>query len=214
MIMAADSRKIKLYEHGVGEKETMKKIIQVNDYYYAVSGINSDEDLGLDVHNILISILKDQDNPKLAVPFIANQLAGELKNYFTSIKNSRSAKFQYFQKYRLTGGEVFIVKRVDQIPTAYLLEYYIHYSHPIRVTMKTGKIDVNKIKNKDECFWRAIGNTSFLNYQIYTEKEMAVNPVINARKIIEEGIRKEPVFVGPPITILELTANGETWLYL
>lgn len=212
LILAADSRKTNLDPGGIGKRGTMDKICQTNDYYYAVSGLNSNEDGSFSMQAVLHNILVEYSDLDEAVKSIAVTLTAELKNYFTNLKKMSSALFRQFQTYSFSGGEIVIAKRVGNIPAAYLLDYKIIDGSVINVVMNTGKIDIKKIKGNEECFWRAIGNTSFLNNNMPTEREMAANPIKKAKWIIEEGIKIYPDFVSAPINILEMTEAGEQWI--
>lgn len=212
LILAADSRKTNLDPGGIGKKGTMDKICQTNDYYYAVSGLNSNEDGSFSMQAVLHNILVNYSDSDEAIKSIAVTLTAELKNYFINLKKISSALFRQFQTYSFSGGEIVIAKSVGNIPTAYLLDYKIIDGSVINVVMNTGKTDIKKIKGNEECFWRAIGNTSFLDKNMPTEKEMAANPIKKAKWIIEEGIKIYPDFVGAPINILEMTEAGEHWI--
>lgn len=211
LILAADSRKTNIYQDGIG-KGTLDKICQTNDYYYAVSGLHSDADGNFSMQTILHRTLLEYSDFDAAIKRIALTLTTELKNYFINLKKTSPVLFRQFQTYSYSGGEIVIAKRVNDIPTAYLLDYRIIDGSVIDVVMNTGKTDIKKIKNSEECFWRAIGNTAFLDKKMPTEKEMAANPIKKARWIIEEGIKMYPAFVGEPINILEMTEAWEQWV--
>jgi hypothetical protein len=212
LILAADSRKTNLRAEGIGEKGTVDKICHTNNYYYALSGLHSDEDGSFNMPAILHRILLQYTDFDEAIKQVAYTLTAELKRYFTNLKTLSHRLFRQFQTYSYSGGEIVIAKRVNTIPTACLLDYKIIDGPVIDVVMNTGKTDIKKIKGNEECFWRAIGNASFLDRSIPTEKEMAGSPVNKAKRIIEEGIRIYPAFVGEPVTILEMTEAGEHWI--
>ncbi|WP_018614439.1 hypothetical protein [Segetibacter koreensis] len=212
LILAADSRKTNLYPGGIGEKGSVEKICRTNDYYYAVAGLHSDEDGSFNMRSILHHLLLEQTDFDTAIKRIAVTLTTELKNYFTKLKKLNFALFKQFQKYSYAGGEIIIAKRINSIPTACLFDYKIIDDTTINVVMNTGKTDIKNIKGGEECFWRAIGNTSFLDKNMPTEEEMATSPVEKVKWIIEEGIKNYPAFVGEPIRILEMTEAGEQWI--
>lgn len=212
LILAADSRKTNLYPGGIGEKGTADKICQTNDYYYAISGLHSDEDAGFSMQAILHCILLEYSDFDEAIKHITVTLTTELKNYFINLKKNNAQLFRLFQTYSYSGGEIVIAKRVNNSPAAYLLDYKIIDASAINVVMNTGKTGIKEIKGNEECFWRAIGNTSFLDKNMPAEKEMAADPVKKSKWIIEEGIRNYPAFVGGPINIIEMTEAGEQWI--
>lgn len=164
------------------------------------------------MHAILHHTLLKYSDFDEAITHLAVTLTSELKNYFINLKKTSLAVFRQFKIYNYFGGEIVIAKRVNNTPAAYLLDYKIIDGSVIDVVMNTGKTDIKKIKGSKECFWRAIGNTSFLDKNMPTEKEMAANPVNKAKWIIEEGIRIYPAFVGEPVSILEMTEAGEQWI--
>lgn len=211
VVLAADSRKTIFYPGGIVKTGTLDKIHQTDDYYYAVSGLNSGEDESFSMQKILHNILLKHLDFDEAVKDLAVTLTTGLRNYFANLKEKSAALFRRFQTYSFSGGEIVIAKRVNNVPTVYLLDYQVIDGAIINVVMNTGKTDIKKIKGSEECFWRAIGNTSFLNANMPTEKEMAANAIGKAKWIIGEGIRRHPDFVGEPISILEMTEKGAEW---
>ena len=212
LILAADSRKTNLYPDGIGEKGTVEKICQTNQTYYAVSGLHSDEDGSFSMQAILHDVLLRYLDFEEAIKNIAVTLTTELKKYFINLKSNNPSLFRQFQTYSYAGGELVIAKRVDGIPVAHLLDYKVIDGADLNVVMNTWKTGIKEIKDNQECFWRAIGNTSFLDTHMPAEKQMAADPAGKARWIIEEGIRRHPAFVGEPIHILEMTEEGEKWI--
>jgi hypothetical protein len=212
VVLAADSRKVVLSPGGIAQKEIMNKVHQTNDYYYAFSGLDSSGVGGFNVQTILEGILNAYEDFELAIQHIVEVLPKAIKDFFTSLKEHHSALFEQFQKYCDSGGEIVIVKRVNSLPTVYLLDYRIVNELSIKVVMNTWKTNTSSIKGQHECFWRAIGNTSFLNATEILEEEMAMHPAKKARQIIEEGIEKNPDFIGAPIKIFLMDERGMKWL--
>lgn len=212
IVLAADSRKVVLNPDGVEEQQIMDKIHQTNDYYYAFSGLDSSGVGGFSTQAILESILRAYENFELAVEQILNTLPKAIKDFFSGLKEGHSALFAQFQKYCDSGGEIIITKRVHSIPTVYLLEYRIKNESSIKIVMNSWKTNITNINGQTKCFWRAIGNTAFLNASQIVEEEMAAHPVEKSTQIIEEGIQKNPDFVGAPIRILLLDESGVQWL--
>ncbi len=212
LLLAADSRETVINEDGIIEKGTMDKIYKANNYYYAVSGINSNADQSFNIHTVLNKVLLNNSNLDQAVKNIASTLVADLKAYLVKLKKASTSFYNQLLQYCNWGGEIVIVTRVHHIPTVYLLEYRITDGQNIQVTLDTWKTDTTKFTGKEECFWRAIGNTSFLNDCMPSEKEMALDPIAKSKWIIQEGISKYPDFVGGPINILELNERGEQWI--
>jgi hypothetical protein len=212
VILAADSRKTIVDSAGISKKGTTKKILHTNDYYYAISGLNSSDDRSFSLSAVIDRVLLRYDDFEDAVKHLAALLSTELKTFFINLRKGSLAVFRQFQSYSYSGGEIVIAKRVDKIPTIYLLDYKIIDGPDINVVINTWTTDIKKIKNGQECFWRAIGNTSFLNCKMPTEQEMAVSSIEKAKWIIEEGSRMYPDFVSEPINIIELTEGGDKWV--
>jgi hypothetical protein len=212
IVLAADSRKTSLAQNGVRETGVMDKIYQANDYYYAVSGLDSTEDGSFSIQSIIHKMLQQFSDFDLAARTITVELSKALKEFFTKLKESSSAIFTHFQNNSASGGEIIILKRVGAVPTAYLLDYKIIDGSNIKVVMNSWKTDCSKITGQDECFWRAIGHTSFLKGNDIPEEKMTADPVLHAKLIIEEGIKRYPVFVGAPINILSLNEAGVQWI--
>jgi hypothetical protein len=209
IILAADSRKVTLYPDGTIERETIDKICQKNQCYYAVSGFNATADDSFSIHAILNKVLHDYSDFHQAIKQITTTLVTELKSFFTALKKSSPAFFNSLLHYNSAGGEIVLIKRIEHIPTLYLLEYKIMDGPTIKVRLDTWTTDSTRVKENFTCFWRAIGNTAFLSLQMPHEKEMATKPIAMAKQIIEEGAKRYPDFVGKPITILEMTATEE-----
>ena len=212
IVLAADSRKATLAQTGVKDIGVMDKIYQTNDYYYAVSGLDSSVDGSFSVQGIIHNILEQFSDFDLAIREITVQLSKALKAFFTSLKENSSAIFKHFQNNSASGGEIIIIKRVGAIPTAYLMDYRVIDGNSIKVVMNSWKTDCSKIKNTNECFWRAIGHTSFLTGNDISCEIIAAEPVVHAKQIIEEGIKRYPVFVSAPINILKMNGTGVKWI--
>lgn len=207
IILAADSKKTSLNSEGIEKNEIKEKIYQVNDYYYAVAGLDSSGDGSFSIHSILKQIMDDYADLELAIQQVLAQLPIALKEYFSGLKQRSPSVFAQYQKYSASGGEIVIIKKVEKIPTLYLLDYRIIEEATMKIVMNTWRADTSTIKESTQCFWRAIGSTSFLSGRFPSEEEMALHPVEKAREIIEEGIRIYPDFVGKPILMVSM--DGE-----
>lgn len=204
IILAADSKKTSLNSEGIEGNEIMDKIYQVDDYYYAVAGLDSSGDKSFSIHDILRPILRNYSDLEQVIQQVLAQLPIALKNFFSTLKQRSPEVFAQYQKLSGSGGEIVIIKRVGKTPTLYLLDYRILEESSLKIVMNSWKADTSTIKEKAQCFWRAIGSTSFLSGRYPTEEEIALAPEVKAREIIEEGIRVYPDFVGGPVKVLRM----------
>ena len=211
IVLAADSRKTFLEVHGVQSVSTIDKIYRTDSFYYAVSGFHEEEG-GFSLHPLIHQHLSGAINLHNAIKPLVQTLVTAMKQYFQELKTSHLTLFQQVMRVSAFGGEIFIVGNVNNIPTAYLIDYQIRDDAAIRVVLNTWSIDSNAIKSKESCFWRAIGNTPALASIWLSEKEWAINTVKNAKSLIEEGCRQFPSYVSLPINILELTHDGVHWI--
>lgn len=212
LILAADSRKTHLYPQGTLELETMDKIYQTKDCYYAVSGFHSSAEAGLHLPAMIHRLLLRHSGLREAVRQLATTAADELKRYFAELKKSNLPLFTQLLHHNHAGGEMVMVKRVDGVPVAYLVDYKIIDSNVVKVEVNTWQTSRMKIESDESCFWRAIGHTGFLHRHMPTEKEMAAHPAQKAEEIIREGAKRYPQFVSEPINLLQLTNEGEAWI--
>lgn len=210
ILLAADSRKTYLDKNGIHKTGTIDKIYETDDCYYAVCGFHEEEN-GFSVHRLLHNCLSQFSDFSHAVKQITHSLATELKTYFTSLKKTSPAVFQQLKNISAAAGEVFLVKRHNNIPTAYLLDYHIVDGATIKVTVTSRTTTIADIQTTASCFWRAIGNTGFLPASI-TEVEWAKHPEAISRRVIEEGSKRTPAFVSPPVNMLEITTAGVRWI--
>lgn len=205
IILAADSKKTSLNADGIEKNEIMDKIYKVNDYFYAVAGLDSSGDRSFSVHAILQRIFYYYSDMEQVIQQILAQLPIALKNFFTGLKQRSPEVFAQYQKLSGSGGEIVIIKRVGKIPNLYLLDYRVEEESTLKIVMNSWRSDTSTIKEETQCFWRAIGSISFLSGRYPAEEEMALAPEAKAREIIEEGIRNYPDFVGGPIKVLQMT---------
>lgn len=210
ILLAADSRKTYLDEKGIHKTDTIDKIYETNDCYYAVCGFH-EEVKGFSVHRLLHNCLAKFANFRDAVAQITHSLAAELKQYFTSLKTSSPAVFQQLRNVGGAAGEVFLIKRHKNIPTAYVLDYLITGSKDLKVTVTSRSTTISDINTTTSCFWRAIGNTGYLPSSL-PEKDWALTPEILASRVIEEGCKLTPTFVSIPINMVELSSSGIRWI--
>jgi hypothetical protein len=124
ILLAADSRKTYLDKNGIHKTGTIDKIYETDDCYYAVCGFHEEEN-SFSVHRLLHNCLTQFSDFSHAVKQITHSLATELKAYFTALKKSSPAVFQQLKNISSAAGEVFLVKRHNNIPTAYFLDYHI-----------------------------------------------------------------------------------------
>jgi hypothetical protein len=211
IILAADSKKTSLNSEGIEKNEIMDKIYQVNDYYYAVAGLDSSGDGSFSIHTILNPILLGYSDIEIVVQQILSQLPIALKDFFSGLKERSPAVFAQYQKYSASGGEIVIIKRVGKVPSLFLMDYRISEEATMKIVMNTWKADISTIESSSQCFWRAIGSTSFLSGRYPSEEEMALHPEVKAKEIIEEGIRLFPDFVGRPIKMVRMDEEG-AWI--
>ncbi|MCU7551978.1 hypothetical protein OCK74_22855 [Chitinophagaceae bacterium LB-8] len=210
IVLAADSKKTSLGSEGVVKNETMDKIYRVHDYFYAIAGLDSSGDGSFSVHAILNRILQQYSDLEQVIQEILAQLPYALKDFFSGLKARSPEVFGQYQKYSASGGEIVIIKRVGKIPTLYLLDYRIIDESTMKIVMNTWKADTSTMKEKAQCFWRAIGSTSFLSGRHPSDEEMSLHAKEKAREIIEEGIRVYPDFVGGPVKIVSMEMEGES----
>jgi hypothetical protein len=207
IILAADSKKTYLYPDGPADGGTMEKIHQSGTFYYASSGLYEDGSFNMRaiIHNVFCRY------PDFTTAFtnIAATLATALKEYFVNLKKSNPKAFAQYLQHSGAGGEIFIVTRYKNIPSAAIIDYSIKDSASAGIVLNTWSIDTIKIKSAGECFWRTAGNTSFTGRLVPSEKELAEQPVDGARKIIEDGIKANPSLVSTPIVVLEMAKSGE-----
>jgi hypothetical protein len=211
ILLAADSRKTYLDKQGVQKLGTLDKIYKTNDCYYAVCGFHEEEGR-FSLHQIIHKYLLQSGSLHETIKAMAKELATALKHYFLELKKGSPALFQQLIRTSASGGEVFIVSRVDAIPTAFLIDYKVMDGATVKVTMKTWSINILAIINAESCFWRAIGNTPILSSALLSEKVWALHPVQNAKSLLAEGIKRYPDFVSGPINMLELTTEGVHWI--
>lgn len=209
--LAVDSRKTILTQNSVCGTEVMDKIYQTDDYFYAVSGLDSSVDRSFSIHALIHNILKNSNDFDQVVRQLANDLTYALKSFFTNMKELNTDLFYSFQKYSASGGEIILIKNVGTLPTTYLMDYKIIVDNNIKVIANTWKTDCNIIKKLNQSFWRTIGNTSFMNGFYFSDKEITSDPVLFAKKIIQEGIKRYPAFVSEPMNILQLDGSGVQW---
>ena len=205
IVLAADSNKTSLNSEGIEKNEIMDKIYQVGDYYYAVAGLDSSGDKSFSIHAILQRILHEYSDLEQVIKQVLAQLPIALKDFFTGLKQRSPEVFAQYQKLSGSGGEIVIIKRVGKTPTLYLLDYRIIEESTLKIVMNSWKADTSTIKERTQCFWRAIGSTSFLSGRYPSETDMALAPEAKAKEIIEEGSRIYPDFVGGPIKMLRMT---------
>ena len=211
ILLAADSRKTYLDKKGIYRIDTIDKIYQTKDFYYAVSGFHEEEGC-FSLHKLIHEQLLLSSSLFDTVSSLAQVLATALKTYFGELKKSSPAVFQQVMRQCAFGGEIFIVGQVEHIPTAYLIDYRISDSASLKITNNTWSININSIKGPESCFWRAIGNTPVLSSTFLSEKEWALYPDKKAKMLIEEGAKRNPELVSNPINMLELTECGIKWI--
>jgi hypothetical protein len=214
MLLAADSRNTHIETSGLGRKEAIDKIGQTGDYYYAVSGLNSSADGSFSIPVILQRVLATQPDLKKAEEALAHTLANEIKHFLEELKGTSPETFRHLLHYCSSGGEIFVVSKYGPVPSALLLDYRITDGTPLKVVLNTWSITLDKIEQADDCYWRAIGNVGFLKEAMPGKKEVAADPEGMIRRIMEEGIRRSPEFVGPPVHLLELSRDGARWIEL
>jgi hypothetical protein len=212
VILAADSRRNVLYPDGAREQGTMDKIFQTGNCYYAVSGFSSTYDGRFSLQAVLHKLLLFYPDFNSGLTRIAKAVASELKNYLSVLNSTSPALFAQLRRDSNSGGEIVLVKRVGDVPTAALLTYHIIDGAPVKIVLQNWRIDTTSIKGEDDCFWRAIGNTGFLNGRLPSENEMATRPIEAVKRLMQEGIKANPQQIGGPINILEVTPTGEQWI--
>lgn len=211
IVLAADSRKTYLDKKGVNRVDILDKIYKSNDWYYAVCGFNEEEGK-FSLHKLIHEYLAVSGKGANSIKNVAHALATALKQYFEDLKRSSPAVFQQLLSISASGGEVFIISRVNALPTAYLIDYRVNDGSPLQVTVNTWSIDTKAIGRSDACFWRAVGNVPGSVVNQVSEKDWATQPVKQAKQLIEEGCKQYPAFVSAPVNILELTVDGVNWI--
>lgn len=208
LVLASDSRKTILHPDGRLEKEVVHKIHSVNDFFYASSGLHSAPGENFHLPLFIKSILQRYGNLDKAVHGLATALTPALHNYFLQLKKSQPKLLKMLLQHNGYGGEIFVIKQVHKIPSVYLLEYTLKLDEKVAVLLDTWKISTQNIRGKDGCFWRAAGSTSFLKNYRPLPGDLAQCPQKKARELMERAIQQDPLFTGPPITILEMEEGG------
>jgi hypothetical protein len=212
VLLAADSRKNTLYPDGRREEGTMDKIFRTGDCYYAVSGFNSTADDTFSLQSIIHKTRILYPGFSTAVKHIARTLASELKAYLAVLKKSSPLLLEQLLSDSQAGGEIVLIERVKEVPSATLLSYRISSSDRIKVVVESWSINTTDIKDEEDCFWRAIGNTAFLAVGMPLVKEVAQSPVPTIKRMVEVGAKAHPHFISGPVNIVELTPEGVHWI--
>lgn len=212
VILAADSRKNTLHADGTRESGTMDKIFRTGDCYYAVSGFSSTEDGSFSLHRIIHKHLVLYPSFSKAIRHLAKAVATELKAYLVHLKNESPELFTLLLRDSHSGGEIVLVKRDAGIPSAVLLNYKVTVGKEVKVEVDSWSMNSTHIKSGEDCFWRVIGHTAFGDKGMPSVKDVARDPVAITKGMMEAGARVHPQFVGSPINMLELTAEGERWI--
>lgn len=212
VLLAADSRKNTLHPDGTREEGTMDKIFRTGDCYYAVSGFSSTSDGSFSLQGVIHKTLLLYADFRTAIKQMAPAIATELKAYLGSLQKSSPRLFAQLLRDSFSGGEIVLVKRIGSMPTAVLLTYKIAAGRSVKVEVDTWSINSSTIAEQDDCFWRAIGHTAFLDRGMPSLKEVAQHPAATAKRIIEQGAKAHPHFVGGCINLLELTKEWERWI--
>lgn len=212
VLLAADSRKNTLHPDGRREEGTMDKIFRTGDCYYAVSGFSATADGSFSLQGVIHKTLLQYADFSLAIKHMAPAIATELKAYLDSLQKESPRLFAQLLRDSFSGGEIVLVKRIGNLPTAVLLTYKILSGSSVKVVVDTWSINIDSINGEDDCFWRAIGHAPFLNKKLPSVKEVAQHPAATAKRIIEEGAKAYPDFVGGLINLLELTRQWERWI--
>lgn len=210
ILLAADSRKTYLDKNGIHKTDTIDKIYETNDCYYAVCGFH-EEVKGFSVHRLLHNCLVRFADFRDAISNITHTLANELKHYFTTLRKNSPAVFQQLRNISGAAGEVFLIKHHKNIPTAYVLDYHITEGAALKVTVTSRSTTITDIKTNTSCFWRAIGNIGYLPSSL-PEQEWALTPEVIANRVIEEGCKLTPTYVSPPVNMVELSTSGIRWI--
>lgn len=212
VILAADSRRNVLYADGVKEQGSMDKIFRTGDCYYTVSGFSSTQDERFSLQAIIHKVLLLYPDFDTALKQLASTLATELKHYLATLKDNSPTLFTQLLRDSHSGGEIVIVKKVNDVPAATLLDYRIIDSEPVRVVLESWKITTGDIRGPDDCFWRAIGNTDFLNRRMPAQTDMARHPEEQIKTLMQEGRKAYPRQIGGPLNMLEVTPGGAQWI--
>ena len=212
VILAADSRKNTLHPDGSRVQGTMDKIFRTGDCYYAVSGFSSTEDEAFSLQKVIHQTLLLYTDFNRAVSHLAKAVATGLKAYLARLKQESPQLFAQLLRDSHSGGEVVLVKRVAGVPTAVLLTYKVVAGASVKVVVTSSGIDIGSIRGEEDCFWRAIGNTAFLDWSIPSVKEVAAGPAAAAKRMLEEGARAHPQWIGGPFNMVELTPGEVRWL--
>lgn len=212
VLLAADSRKNTLHPDGRREEGTMDKIFRTGDCYYAVSGFSSTSDGSFSLQGVIHKTLLLYTDFSNAIKQLGPAVATELKAYLDSLQKGSPRLFAQLLRDSSSGGEIVLVKRIGNMPTAVLLTYKIVAARSVKVVVDYWSINISTITGEDDCFWRAIGHTDFLNKGLPSVKEVARQPASTAKRIIEQGARAHPHFVSGPINLLELTREWERWI--
>lgn len=212
VILAADSRKNTLHPDGSRVQGTMDKIFRTGDCYYAVSGFSSTADGAFSLQRVIHETLLLYTGFREATRHLAKAMATELKAWLSGMRKVSPELFTQLLRDAHPGGEVVLVKRVAGVPTAVLLTYNVTTGAEVKVVVDTWHMDSTHIKGEEDCFWRAIGNTAFLNRGLPSAREVATAPAAAAKKMLEEGARAHPQWIGLPFNMVELRGEGERWI--
>ena len=212
ILLAADSRKTYLDANGVRKTGTMQKLREVNGYYYAIAGIYEDETTGFSIAKLLEDVFLETTDIKKAIQHITHQLATALKTYFSQLQQFHPSLLQQLKQQSASGGELFIVKKLANLPTAYNIEYRFSEKNDLQVIVKNGFIDCTQLTNSNTCFYRLVGNVIPSSLSRFTEKQWATEPVESIHWVMQESQKAFPDFVSAPFSIVSLSANGVEWL--
>jgi hypothetical protein len=192
--------------------ESLCKIIQVDSFFYAFSGVIEDPDSEFSVA-AMVERAAERGRTIL-----------EVANAFEAITLQPLSAF--LSRMRQKHPEFFLRKYEDQSPVQAVFVGFDHhvpvmYLRSFKVRSATsGEILLSPLRRDcpgDDCE-TGIAN-AFLGQHEAIDRFIADNPSIwkiglvdAVRKLIEMEIENDPAHVGPPIDILRLDRNGAQWI--
>jgi hypothetical protein len=193
-------------------RQSVCKIYQLGNIFYAASGLLSNPKTGFDVDKVIAeSFQKDADIADNASRF-EKEIQKSLKE---ALENVKIESPNYFEQSIYSGDivQILIAGIENNVPILVVLGFTVVSSLHEPVRIETSKGGCKGYTCEQELFLIAAGKHDALDRYVYNNPNIWNTSLINAaRRLVELEIADKPEDVGPPVDILFIGLSQIQWI--
>ncbi len=210
IVIGADSRRIIIdAERNSTSYQTVCKIRNVNNYYYAAAGFIASASTSFSADTIINQHLKHQKNIEKALRLIRKDLKKALQKELAFQKNNHPRQYKKTLEMKSHILEVVVLSMHNKVPQAHIIGFELVNEEKMTIKDYAAKRSAEHAQKENQFFF--LGEYSGMEKYLTTKNE-TTDPVLLVNQLIISQSLITPSSVGAPVSLIKFGASKVEWI--